>query len=257
MKTTDIVEPLGALNLRQGPRRMSLRTATPPVRLRSGLRCISALAILASSLALARAQDSLALAIILDTSGSMLDSVRDTNGMAPKYIIARRALEGIADKLQRFAAANPMREIQVCALTFDDGKPSVKLPLAKFDAAKLKEVAQKLQPKGGTPLGNALTEASALLSKSTASKKHIFMITDGMNTIGPDVTPVWKNLKTRHPGEELHLIAFDVKAAQFDPVKKLGATVVGASDALELNTRIDYILEKKILLEAEEPPAKK
>jgi hypothetical protein len=48
-----------------------------------------------------------------------------------------------------------------------------------------------------------------------------------------------------------------VAAKVFDPVKKLGATVVGAADEKQLNTQLDYILQKKILLEEEDPPKNK
>jgi uncharacterized protein YegL len=221
------------------------------------VRRLAASVVLAASLSLAYADSAIAVAIILDTSGSMEQSVRDTNGASPKYVIARRALEGIADKLQKYAETNPTREIELCAVTFDNGKPAVKLPLGKFEAQKLKNLAAQVRPSGGTPLGNSLTTASAELSKSKAPKRHLFLITDGENTVGPDATSVWKNLKTKETGQELHLIAFDIQAARFNSIKQLGATVVGAADAPQLNTRIDYILEKKILLEDEEPAAKK
>jgi hypothetical protein len=55
----------------------------------------------------------------------------------------------------------------------------------------------------------------------------------------------------------VHFVAFDVDAKVFDPVKKLGATVVGASDEKQLNTQLEYILQRKILLEEEEPVKKK
>jgi len=55
----------------------------------------------------------------------------------------------------------------------------------------------------------------------------------------------------------VHFVAFDVDAKVFAPVKKLGATVVGASDEKQLNTQLEYILQRKILLEEEEPVKKK
>jgi hypothetical protein len=54
----------------------------------------------------------------------------------------------------------------------------------------------------------------------------------------------------------VHFIAFDVDAKVFAGVKKLGATVVGAANEAQLNTQLEFILEKKILLEEEEPPKK-
>ena len=61
----------------------------------------------------------------------------------------------------------------------------------------------------------------------------------------------------KHTGLSVHFVAFDVDAKVFDPVKKLGATVVGAANENQLNTQLQYILQRKILLEEEEPPKKK
>ena len=55
----------------------------------------------------------------------------------------------------------------------------------------------------------------------------------------------------------VHFVAFDVDAKVFEGVKKLGATVVEASNENQLNTQLEFILEKKILLEDEEPPKQK
>jgi hypothetical protein len=55
----------------------------------------------------------------------------------------------------------------------------------------------------------------------------------------------------------VHFVAFDVDAKVFEGVKKLGATVVGASNESQLNAQLGFILEKKILLEDEEPAKKK
>jgi len=60
-----------------------------------------------------------------------------------------------------------------------------------------------------------------------------------------------------HTSLSVHFVAFDVDAKVFDSVKKLGATVVGAADEKQLNGQLEFILQKKILLEEEETPAKK
>ncbi|MEI6782416.1 MAG: hypothetical protein WCQ21_16015, partial [Verrucomicrobiota bacterium] len=61
----------------------------------------------------------------------------------------------------------------------------------------------------------------------------------------------------KHATVSVHFVAFDVDAGVFDSVKKLGATVVGAADEKQLNTQLEYILKRKILLEEEEPAPKK
>src|SRR6266496_1398993 len=50
------------------------------------------------------ADEGVALAIVYDTSGSMKDPVQDqSGGIAPKYVIANRALLKVAKQIQAFA----------------------------------------------------------------------------------------------------------------------------------------------------------
>jgi len=63
--------------------------------------------------------------------------------------------------------------------------------------------------------------------------------------------------RKQHGTLSLHFVAFDVNAAEFKGVKALGATVLGAADEKQLNSQLEFILEKKILLEEEEPPKTK
>ena len=81
-----------------------------------------------------------------------------------------------------------------------------------------------------------------------------------MNTVGPDPASVLPGLKKqaeqRQAALSVHFVAFDVDAKVFDSLKKQGATVVGAANETQLNTQLGLILEKKILLEDEEPPKK-
>jgi hypothetical protein len=89
----------------------------------------------------------------------------------------------------------------------------------------------------------------------------VLVITDGINTVGDDPAAVMPRLRRLAEQKQdrlsVHFVAFDVNAKVFDRVKKLGATVVGASDETQLNSQLEFILQKKILLEDEEPPAKK
>jgi len=82
-----------------------------------------------------------------------------------------------------------------------------------------------------------------------------------MNTVGPDPAATLPALQKQAAQQQttlsVHFVAFDVDAKVFDPLKKLGATVVGAADEKQLNSQLQFILERKILLEEEEPPTKK
>jgi hypothetical protein len=83
------------------------------------------------------------------------------------------------------------------------------------------------------------------------------VITDGMNTTGPKPEGVLPGLKrdATRTGLDLgvHFIAFDIDAKLFAPLKKQGVTVVSAADERQLTAQLDFILQKKILLEDEEP----
>jgi hypothetical protein len=210
-------------------------------------------------------QEGVALAIIYDTSGSMHDSVRDSTGrLSPKYVIANRALTAVAKQIQAFATspgAGAPRNVQAGLFVFSGSSARQAVKFGPFDAAALEDFARTFaSPSGNTPLGNVLGVATRAVMNSPLSRKHVLIITDGMNTEGPAPELVLPRLKQQaeqqHASLAVHFVAFDVAAKQFDAVKKLGATVVGAADEKQLNTQLEFILQHKILLEEEEPAKK-
>jgi uncharacterized protein YegL len=211
-------------------------------------------------------EDGVALAIIYDTSGSMHDSVRDSTGkLSPKYVIANRALSAVARQIQTFAGSKnggAPRKVEAGLFVFQGDGAREAVKFGPFDAEALERFAQSFSsPNGNTPLGNALSIATRKVMSSPLSRKHVLVITDGMNTAGPTPAEVMPRLMRQAQEKQatvsVHFVAFDVAAKVFDPVKKLGATVVGASDEKQLNTQLEYILQRKILLEEEEPVKKK
>lgn len=228
------------------------------------LALLSALVVLGqcTTRLVAAEEDGVALAIIYDTSGSMQDPVPDRNGgSAPKYVIASRALAAVADHIQAFAtntAGGAPRKVFAGVFTFKDNGAREAVPFGPFDAEAIKKWARNFShPNGNTPLGNALNTAAQRVLSAPLTRKHVLIITDGMNTAGPEPAIIMPKVKQRAElkGTSLsvHFIAFDVDAKVFEPVKKLGATVVGAADEKQLNTQLEYILQRKILLEEEEP----
>jgi hypothetical protein len=209
--------------------------------------------------------EGVAVAIVYDTSGSMRDPVRDSDGKSTaKYLIANRALVSIANQIQAFATnKSPLapRKIDAGLFVFAANSAREAIKFGPFDAEKLREWARNFSnPTGNTPLGNALSVASRAVLDSPLPRKHVLVITDGMNTTGPDPAAVLPKLKAQAERKQtslsVHFVAFDVDAKVFDPVRKLGATVVSAADEKQLNTQLDYIMQKKILLEEEETPKK-
>jgi hypothetical protein len=214
---------------------------------------------------LAADEDGVALAIIYDTSGSMKDPVRDqSGGSTPKYLIANRALTAVTRQIQAFAtntAGTTPRKIDAGLFVFQGQGAREAVKLGPFDPAALENWATHFSnPSGNTPLGNALNTAGRAVLNSPLSRKHVLVITDGMNTAGPLPEAVLPRLKQLAEQKQtslgVHFVAFDVNAKVFDPLKKLGATVVSAADEQQLNSQLGYILQRKILLEEEEPAAK-
>jgi hypothetical protein len=211
-------------------------------------------------------EEGVAVAIVYDTSGSMKQPVKDGAGKSsPKYLIANRALVDIANRIQTFAtnsAAGSPRKIDSGLFVFQNGEPHAAIPFGPFDAAAITTWARGFStPTKGTPLGNTLNTAGHAVLQSGLTRKHVLIITDGLNTIGPDPAAILAKLQQeagqKQTSLSVHFVAFDVDAKVFDRVKKLGATVVGASNENQLKTQLEFILEKKILLEEEEPPKKK
>jgi uncharacterized protein YegL len=227
----------------------SLAVLTALVLLGQGTACVSA-----------AEGDGVALAIVYDTSGSMKDRVPDSTGRpAPKYQIANRALVAIAKQLEAFAAGSSpaARNVSVGLFVFDKGGARQAIKFGPFDSDAIQKWAGHFtNPSGNTPLGNALEAAGRCVLDSPWPRKHVLILTDGMNTAGPEPSAVMPRLKRQAEQKQssvsVHFVAFDVAAKEFEPVKKLGATVVAAADEKQLNTQLEYILQRKILLEEEE-----
>jgi len=236
------------------------------------MKTLSSLAVLiglglgsSGSMQLCAADEGVALAIIYDTSGSMRDPVPNQNGgSSPKYVVANRALKSVADQIETFATNNPAgtsRKIFTGLFIFQGEHARVAMPMGPFNGAALREWASHFStPNGNTPLGATLGAAGHAVLESPLGHKHILIITDGINTAGPPPATVLPRLKQQAAQQgttlSVHFIAFDVDAKVFDPLKKQGATVVAAADEKQLNTQLQFILQRKILLEEEEPPKK-
>jgi hypothetical protein len=203
------------------------------------------------------AEEGISLAIVYDTSGSMIEPVAAKGGgTAPKHVIANRALEAVVDKIQKFTrnSAGKPRKIETGLFVFRNGGGAEAVKYGAFDGQALKTFAKTFKdPTGNTPLGNALDAASKVVLKSPLSQKHVLIITDGMNTSGPKPEEVMSRLNKETQGTPVsfYFVAFDVNASVFAPVKQLGAMVVSAADEKQLNAQLEVILAEKILLEKE------
>jgi hypothetical protein len=202
--------------------------------------------------------NSVALAIVMDTSGSMQQSVLNQQKKPEaKYLIANRALLAIVNRLEAFTTnqtAGKSVKLDTGLIIFERGSSAVAIPLGPFNPQPLREWARNFnRPEGNTPLGEALRVASQNLLNSKAKRKHVIIITDGENTSGPDpataLPQVQKEAERKNAVLGVHFIAFDVAAKVFDKVKANGATVLAAANESQLQNQLAFILENKVLLE--------
>lgn len=202
------------------------------------------------------AEDDVAIAIVYDTSGSMNDPVKGKGASGePKYVVANRALGAIVTRLEKFAQTGG-RKLQTGLFIFRDKGSQEAVKLGPFDPAALRAwIAGFSRPAGGTPLGTAVADAAQVLIKTKAGARHVLVITDGENTVGPLpevlLPKVLDDSMKQSAPVFLHFVAFDVDARAFAGVKKLGATLVSAANESQLNDKLGFILEEKILLEKE------
>lgn len=209
------------------------------------------------SAGLAFADDNdVAIAIVYDTSGSMNDPVKGKGGSGEaKYEVANRALGAIVARLEAFAKTGG-RKLQTGLFIFRDKGSQEVVKLGPFDPGALRAwLAGFSRPTGGTPLGTAVAEAAQALVKTKAGARHVLVITDGENTVGPLpealLPKVLDDSMKQSAPVYFHFVAFDVDARAFAAVKKLGATLVSAANETQLNDKLGFILEEKILLEKE------
>lgn len=224
--------------------------------MRSTLRLLLLLGSLLLSLPCHAGEADIAIAIVYDTSGSMRTAVKDSAGeMKPKFEIANRAIGSIVSQLEKFSATSG-KKIQLGLYTFTLQGAKVAVPIGPFEPQKFRDWLAKFNnPEGGTPLGNATAEATKALLALKAGPRHVLVVTDGDNTIGPPPDKLMPALfdqaiKAGH-SLQFHFVAFDVNAAVFAGVKQQGATLVSAANETQLNDRLTFVLEEKILLEKE------
>ncbi len=209
-------------------------------------------------------QDGTAAAILMDTSGSMKETVPDADGKPkPKIEIARHATSNLLRRFSDYAQKNPGRPLLVGIYEFSsrDNQPSCRT-VAKLGLPGIVEGEanlDKLQPLGGTPIGDAMIAAKRDLDMTGMTRRHILVVTDGENNRGYSADAVSAFLATQPEDDRpsLYFVAFDVDAAKFNGVKESGGLVMAAANERDLNQTLDFILTGKILAEQPSAPSAK
>jgi len=96
-----------------------------------------------------------------------------------------------------------------------------------------------------------MIEAKRELDATALSRRHVLVVSDGMNNRGysPGAVALAMAEQPETSRTGVYFIAFDVDASVFNPVKDAGGLVLTASSETDLNQMIDFILTGKILAE--------
>jgi hypothetical protein len=193
-----------------------------------------------------------AVVIVIDTSGSMEQTVRDHAGQhRPKHVIARDALKKIVGFTETWHQKHPDSPLYLGINSFSSETKEV-LPVGPFDHQKAESALQHIPtPAGGTAIGKAMSAGFASLYSTGCVRKHLVCITDGNNTVGTPPDLMARQLFAQTNGDvQMHFVAFDTSAKHFGFLKTTGGSVFEAADETQLQTQLTEIYEKRIFAEA-------
>jgi len=190
-----------------------------------------------------------AVAILVDTSGSMKDDVPGDS--RPKYLVAREALETMLDATDSFVARRPDFPIKIGIYSFSSGV-STQLPIQPYNRTAVRSALTRLpRPGGGTAIGEAMRTARPDLYRAGVFRKYLLVVTDGENTSGRSPDDVARDIFRKSDGAvQIYFVAFDTNPEKFAFLKEVGGDVIGAGNGPELRTALDGVYQGKILAES-------
>jgi Mg-chelatase subunit ChlD len=190
-----------------------------------------------------------AVAILVDTSGSMRDEVSGES--RPKHVVAQEALEAMLDATDAFVARRPDFPIKIGVYSFSSGV-STELSIQPYNRDLVRAALKRLpRPGGGTAIGEAMRAARPDLYRAGVFRKYLLVVTDGENTSGRSPDEVARDIFRRSEGGvQIYFVAFDTSPQKFSFLKDVGGDVLGAGTGVELRKALDEVYQGKILAEA-------
>ena len=179
--------------------------------------------------------------IVLDGSGSMWGRIDDE----PKITIARRVLTevlaGNAGDLALGLMAYGHRAKGKC----DDIE--ILVPAASGASSAIAAAAEKINPKGKTPITRAVRQAAETL-RYTEDKATVILITDGLETCAADPCALARELEKTGVDFTTHVVGFGLSAEEGRQVaclaEETGGLYIPAGDAAALNEALtDTVVE--------------
>ncbi len=181
--------------------------------------------------------------LVLDASGSMWGKIENK----PKIQIAKDAVKKILNNSGE--NLNFGLEIYGDKKGVDKNCENIEV-LIEPQKNKNKEIIQKLDnidPKGKTPIGNAILKAARVLDYKN-QKATIVLISDGIDTCSSDLCQVGKDLEKDGVDFTAHIIGFDMTKEQEKGIECLahetGGLFLSAKNTDELNKALAKSIKK-------------
>jgi Mg-chelatase subunit ChlD len=190
-----------------------------------------------------------AVAILVDTSGSMRDDVPGES--RPKYVVAREALEAMLDATDAFVQKRPDFPIKIGIYSFSSDVER-QLALQPYEREVVRNALRRVpRAGGGTAIGEAMRAARPDLYRAGVFRKYLLVVTDGENTSGRNPEGVARDIFRKSEGAvQIYFVAFDTDPQKFAFLKEVGGDVISAGNAADLRAALDDIYQGKILTEA-------
>lgn len=174
--------------------------------------------------------------IVLDASGSMWAALDGK----PRIVIARAALANILRDW------NPKTELGLMAYGHrrkrDCNDIQTLVPVGKVPPFRIIDIVNRINPKGHTPLSEAVRRAAETL-KYTEERATVILLSDGKETCNADPCAVGRMLKKTGVDFRAHVIGFALKPSEEAGLRCLANTTGGryfrAGNADELKKALE------------------
>lgn len=185
--------------------------------------------------------DAARIIIVLDASGSMWGKIQDRT----KIEIAREVIAGLTKDW------DPTIELGLMAYGHrregDCKDIELLIPVSKADPRQIVQTVNALQPKGKTPLSEAVRQAAERLDYKK-SKATVILVSDGEESCGADPCAVGAALKKAGADFTVHVVGFDVKKEERMGLvclaKNTGGLFFAAKDASELKAALVTVVKQ-------------
>lgn len=188
--------------------------------------------------------------LVLDASGSMWGQVDGT----PKIAIARDVIRGLLDdwntKVDLGVTAYGHREKGNCA------DIETLVPVGPVDGDRMMSAIDSLNPKGKTPLTDAVRQAAEAL-KYTEERATVLLVSDGKETCNADPCAAAAELEANGIDFTVHVVGFDLTEEEKTQLQCIadntGGKFLSADNAPELHAAMATTVQ--LVAEPEPEPA--